>query len=323
MRRINFLLLLAAAVVVSTAAIAQPAYPSKPLKMIVPYPAGGPSDIMGRLISERLATLLGQPVFVENVAGANGNIGVGAAARAPADGYTLLMGSAGPLTINPSLYAKVPFNTIGDFSPVALVAEVPLVLVTGPSLNVKTVAELIALAKKRPGELTFASSGNGSTNHLAAELLKKMAGIDMRHIAYKGAALALPDLLAGRVDMMVDLTASALPHIATGRLQPIAVASMKRLPQLPNIPTLDESGLSGFEVTAWYGVLVPVGTSPEILAKLAEAVSSIAQNPTTQSALATQGARSMYGSSADFAQRLKSELPRWAKIVKDANVQVN
>lgn len=327
MRRLNVVLLFAAAMVCLAAwgpAHAESAYPNRPIKLVVPYPPGGPTDIIGRLTAARLGALLGQTVYVENVAGANGNIGCAAVARAAPDGYTLLMGSAGPLTINPSLYQKIPFNSLTDFAPIGgLVAEVPLVLVVGPTVKVKSLSELVAQAKARPGELTFASSGNGSTQHLGGELLKIMAGVDMRHIPYKGAALGLNDVLAGRVDLMVELTPTALPHIASGRLHPIAVTTPKRLPSLPEVPTLDEAGLRGYEITTWFGVVAPARTPPGIIGRLNELLVKAAQEPAIQSQLAAQGARTVQATPREFEGRIKSESAKWSKVVKDANVRID
>ncbi|NPC59127.1 Bug family tripartite tricarboxylate transporter substrate binding protein [Caenimonas soli] len=302
---------------------AQAAYPDRPIKLIVPYPPGGPTDIVARLIAQKLTATMDQPVFVDNQSGANGNIGSSAAARATADGYTLLLGSAGPLTINPSLYPKMAFNSATDFSPISLVAQLPLVLVAGPNLKVKSVAELIALGRSKPGELTFASSGNGSTQHLAGELFKSMAHIDARHIPYKGAAAALGDVLAGRIDFMIELTPTALPQIAAGKLRPLAVTSLKRLPTLSDVPTLDESGLTDFEVISWFGIVAPAGTPRSIVGKLNDVLTQATRDAHTREIFAGQGVLPLESTAAEFESRIKSDLAKWGKVVKQANVQIN
>lgn len=307
-----------------TAASAQDAaYPSRPVKLVVPYPPGGPTDIVARLMGQKLGERIGQPVIVENVGGANGNIGSAAVARAEPDGYTLLLGSSGPVTINPSLYPKMGYNPATDLRPVAVVAQLPLAVVVPHHMKVNSIGELIAFAKANPGKLAFASAGNGSTQHLAGELLKSIAKIDMRHIPYKGAAPAMTDLLAGRVDLMIELMPTALPQIAAGKLKPLAVATMKRLPKLPDVPTLHELGLEGYEVVSWFGIMAPVGVPKPIVAKLHEVLTQITRDSLTREQLAARGIDPAESSLQDFDVRITTDIAKWSRVVKSANVQVD
>ena len=243
-------------------------YPAKPIRFVVPFPAGGPLDLVARSIGQELSRSWGQPVIVDNRPGAGGNIGADLVAKAPPDGYTILMGAVSTHAINVTLYSKLPYDPINDFAPITLVTSVPNVLVLHPSVPAHNVTELIALAKAKPGQLNFASGSTGSAGHLAGELFKTMAGVDMVHIPYKGAAPAVVDLLAGHVSLMFDNLSSALPNIRAGRVRAIAVTTLKRSPLLPALPTISESGLSGFDVSTWFGVFAPGGTPPAVVARL-------------------------------------------------------
>src|SRR5271166_4588940 len=237
-------------------------YPTKPIRLVVPFPAGGTTDILAREVGQRLSVSLGQSVIVDNRPGAAGNIGSELVAKSAPDGYTLLMATVGTHAINPSLYARMPYDHVKDFTPVVLVAGVPNVLEVTPSLPVYTVADLIKLAKEKPGQINFASSGSGTSIHLSGELFKTMAGVDMTHVPYKGSAAAITDLIGGQVQVMFDNLPSSLPQIKAGKLRAIAVTSAQRAPALPDVPTIAESGLPGFEATSWFGVVAPAGPAP-------------------------------------------------------------
>lgn len=258
---------LGAGLMSSSAAFAQ-AYPSKPVTIVVPFAAGGTTDILARIIGQALTTELGQSVIVDNRAGAGGNIGGAMAAKAPADGYTLFMGTVGTHAINASLYKKMPFDPIKDFAPLTRVANVPNLLVANPAQPYKTVKELIAYAKANPGKLNFGSSGNGSSIHLSGELFKSLAKVDMVHVPYKGSAPAVTDLLGNQIGIMFDNMPSAIQHVRSGKLVPIAVTTAKRSPELPNVPTIAEAGVAGYEATSWFGMFAPTGTPAPVLAKL-------------------------------------------------------
>ena len=266
----------------ATLAHAQTPYPTKPIRIVVPFPAGGTTDILARAVAQRLTETLGQPVVVDNRPGAGGNIGAELVAKAAPDGYTLLMGTVGTHAINASLYAKMPYDHVRDFAPVILVAGVPNVLVINPALPVNSVQELIAYGKANPGKLNFASSGNGTSIHLSAELFKTMTGVQMAHVPYKGSAPALVDLMGGQVQLMFDNLPSALPQIKAGKLKALAVTSAQRSSALPDVPTVIESGLPGFEASSWFGLLAPAGTPKDIIAKLNGEVAKWLATPGSQ-----------------------------------------
>ena len=298
-------------------------YPIKPIKIVVPFPPGGATDIMARAIGFELQKALGQSVIIENKPGAGGNSGADLVAKSPADGYTLVMGTVGTHAINMSLYAKMPYDAVKDFEPVVLVAGVPNLLVVHPSVNAKTVSELTALAKAQPGKLNVASSGNGTSIHLSAELYKQMAGVDILHVPYKGSSPAVADLLGGQVQMMFDNMPVSLPHVKAGKLRALAVTSMKRSPALPDVPTMDEEGLKGFDATSWFGLLAPAGTPKDIVAKLNAASVKALATPEMRERLAAQGADPVGNSPEQFAAFIKSEIDKWAKIVKASGARVD
>jgi tripartite-type tricarboxylate transporter receptor subunit TctC len=307
---------------IATAASAQ-GYPNRTIRLVVPFPAGGTTDILAREVAQKLTEVLGQAVVVDNRPGAAGNIGSDLVAKSAADGYTLLMGTVGTHAINPSLYSKMPYDHVKDFAPVVLVAGVPNVLVVNPALPVNSVSDLIKLAKDKPGQINFASSGSGTSIHLSGELFKTMAGIDMTHVPYKGSSPALTDLIGGQVQIMFDNLPSALPQIKGGRLRAIAVTSLKRAPVLPDIPTINESGLPGFEASSWFGVLAPAGTPAAIVARINTEVNKWLQSPDAREQLLGQGAEAAGGSPEQFANHIRAESEKWAKVVKVSGAKVD
>ena len=299
------------------------AYPSKPIKLVVPFPAGGPLDAAGRAIAQKLNEAWGQPVVVENKPGAGGNIGADAVAKSPADGYTLVMGALSTHAVNPHLYAKMPYDALKDFAPVTLVAVTPNVLVLNPSVPANSVAELIALAKASPGKLSFASGSNGSAGHLAGELFKSLAKVDIVHVPYKGGAPAMQDLLGGQVQFMFDNLANSMAQMKAGKLKAFAVTTAKRSSLAPELPTMSEVGVPGFDISTWYGIFVPAGTPPEIVRKLnAEIVRWLASDD-ARDKLKTQGAEPAPTTPEQFDAFVRAENAKYAKIVKDSGARVD
>lgn len=309
-----------ATVLAAPALRAQGAWPNKPVRVVVPFPPGGATDIVGREISERLAAALGQPFVVDNKAGASGNIGVELVVRAPADGYTLVVGAPQTLTINPQLFRNLPFNPQRDLAPIAVVASVPNVLIVSPKLSARTPQELVAYAKAHPGRLNYGSSSIGGTPHLSAELFKAMTGSFIVHIPYKGSTPALQDLMGGQIDMMFDNLPAALPHIKSGRVRALAVTSLKRSASAPELPTLDESGLKGFDSQGWFSLLAPAGTPQPVLERLNTEVNRIIATAEFKERLLKVGADPVGGSIADFRERLRSETERWGKVIAFAKI---
>ena len=309
-------------VAVGTNASAQ-SYPSKTIRLIVPFSAGGGTDFFARVVATKLTQVLGQQVVVDNRAGAGGIIGTDLVAKAAPDGYTLLMGHTGTLAINPSLYANIPYDPVRDFSPVSLVAISPLVLVTNPSLPVETVKELIALAKRRPGDITFASGGSGTGTHLSAELFKIMAAIDMSHVPYKGTGPALTAGISGEVATLFSTLPPAVPHIRNGgRLRALAVTGSARAQVVPEIPTMAESGLPGYESTLRYGVLLPAGAPDAIVTALRQAISRFMNQPDFLEAMARDGAEPLASTPEEFRTVIATEVKKWAAVVKASGVRV-
>ena len=303
-------------------ALAQ-SYPSRPVRLVVPFPAGGTTDILARAMAEKLSGALGQQFVVDNRPGAGGNIGSDIVAKSPPDGYTLLMGTVGTHAINPSLYPKMPYDHVKDFVPVVLVAGVPNVLVVNPTVPAKTVAELIALAKEKPGTINFASSGNGTSIHLSGELFKLLAGVQIAHVPYKGSAPALTDLIGGQVQIMFDNLPSALPHIKGGKLRALAVTSSKRAPALPDLPTIAESGVAGFEASSWFGILAPAATPRDIVQRINAEANKALHAPDMREKLLAQGAEAVGNSPEFFADTIRTETVKWAKVVKDSGARVD
>jgi tripartite-type tricarboxylate transporter receptor subunit TctC len=298
-------------------------YPVKPIRFIAPNLPGGPTDILARLIGQKLSESLGQPVVIENRAGAGGNIGTEAAAKAPPDGYTLVTGNNATFGANVSLYKHLGFDPVKDFAPVSLVATQPNILVVHPSLPATSVKQLIALAKARPGQLNYSGSGMGAAAHLAAELFKSMTATDIVHISYKSAAPALTDLIAGQTQLMFATSLSVVPHIKANRVRALAVTTAKRARVMPELPTIAEAGVPGFEASTWHGVLVPAGTPAAVVNKLNAEIVRMLQLPDVRERLGTLGAEIVGSTPREFAEHIQREIPKWAKVIKDAGVRLD
>jgi tripartite-type tricarboxylate transporter receptor subunit TctC len=305
------------------AAWAQAPLPAKPLRIVVGYPAGQTVDIIARNYAAALTRELGQPVYVDNRAGANGSLGAQEVKRSAPDGSTLLLGTLGQMAINPTLYKKLPYDTLKDFAPVSMVSMGPLLLVANPSFPANDVKELIAYAKAHPGKVDFGSGGNGITAHLAMEMFQAQAGIRLNHIPYKGSPAALNDLMGGQVSLMFDAVPAALPHVKSGKLKALAISGQKRNPQLPALATVDEQGLKGFDVSSWVGFLAPAGTPPATVEALNAAIHRASASPELQEATRAIGSEVMVDSSAHFAAFLQTEVKKWGKAVTDGHVQID
>ena len=299
------------------------AWPSKQIRWIVPFAPGGTTDILARTIAEKLTPALGKPVIVENNPGAGGSVGATQTAKAAPDGYTIMGGTISTHAINASLYKKLPYDPVKDFVPITLIARVPNLLVVNPEVPAKNVKELIALLKANPGKYTFASSGNGTSQHLSGELFKSMAGVDMQHIPYKGSPPALQDVVGGQVTMTFDNITTAWPLAKAGKLRPLAVTTAKRSPIAPDVPTLAESGLAGYEVGSWQGVFAPAGTPPDVVKRLNTEIVKIINMPDVRAKLEALGAEPVGNSSDEFATIVKSEVAKWAKVVKESGAHVD
>src|SRR5438876_9019321 len=317
------LALLVALVTCTGSAGAQERYPNKPLHIVVPFAPGGSTDIIARLIGERLTSALGQPVVIENRGGAAGNIGAEAVARAAPDGYTLLMATTGVMAINNALYPNMSYDAAKDFEPVIFVASITNVLVVAPELPAKNVRELIALAKEKPGSLSFGSSGAGSSTHLSSELFKSMAGIDVLHIPYKGSSQALTDLLAGRISMIIDNMPGAIGFIKAGRLRALAVTGSKRSPALPDVPTIAEAGVPGYESLSWSGIAVPAGTPNDVIARLNREIAVVLAQPDIRAKFSQAGADPVGGSPQEFANHIRAEREKWSRLIRERGIAVN
>ena len=302
---------------------AQGAYPNKSVKLIVPFPPGGGNDVIGRVIAQKLSDRWGQTVVVDNRAGANGIVGLQALTQSAPDGYTLAVGAAGPLAVNPSLYARLPYDPIKDFAPITNMVNYPLLLVTHPSVPVKNVRELVALAKAKPDQLSYASPGSGNSGHLAGELFNSMAGVQTVHVPYKGQGPALTDLLSGQVSMLYSSIPSVIQQVKSGQLRALAVGSAKRLPSLPDIPTLAESGVPGYEAYSWVGLVAPAHTPADIVKKIHRDVSEILKDKEVAEKLNQQGALPVGDTPEEFGLYIKNEIAKWGKVVRDANIKAD
>jgi tripartite-type tricarboxylate transporter receptor subunit TctC len=300
-------------------AAAQP-YPAKPIRFIVPFPPGGSADILARAIGQKAGEGLGQSFVVENRPGAGTAIGAEALAKSASDGYAIMIGTVSSHAINPALNPKLPFDPVKDFTPVSLVATIPFAMIVHPSVPANTVQEFVALARAKPGTLNYSSAGSGTSNHLAGELLRSMTGIDIVHIPYKGSAPALNDLLAGQVSMMFDLVLTAAPHVRSGAVRGLAVTGAQRSSALPNLPTVAESGVPGYEVSAWFGIFAPAGVPHPVVQRLNAEFVKAMQQPDLRQRLASQGAEPLTSTPEEFAAYLRSEIDKWAKAVKAAGM---
>ncbi|MCR5866586.1 tripartite tricarboxylate transporter substrate binding protein [Aquincola sp. J276] len=297
------------------------AWPAKPVRIIVPFAPGGGNDVFARQLATQLGTLLGVQVLVDNRPGAGGTVGTDAAAKSPADGYTLLLGHTGTLAINPVLYPKLPYDARSSFVPVAPLASAPLVLVVPSSSPIRSFADLLARAKAAPGKLAFASSGNGTGGHLAGELLEEVAGVKMLHVPYKGTAPALTDVLGGQVDLMFSVIPPALPHVDAGKLRAIGITGARRSPRLPDVATVAEAGLKGYESSLAYGLVAPRGTPDAVLKTLGDAVAKAVETPALRDAFKAEGAEPLPGTAADFQALMQSESDKWGRVIRQAGIK--
>ncbi|MCC7417706.1 MAG: tripartite tricarboxylate transporter substrate binding protein [Acidobacteria bacterium] len=312
---------LAAAVLACPPALAQ-TYPVKPVRIVVGVPPGGTTDVVARLVGQKLAGQLGQQVVIDNRGGAGGNIGAELVAKSAADGYTLFLATIGTMTINPHLYRQMPFDTLRDFAAVSQLTSMPQVLALHPSIPARTLRDLIALARAQPGNLNFASGGSGTAIHLAGELFKSMTGTQMVHVPYKGSAPAMTDLLSGQVSLMFDQIVTAMPHVQSGRLRALGVTTAKRSAIAPDLPTLAESGLPGYEITTWHGLLAPAGTPREIVAKLSGEAARALQAADVREKFAGQGVDPVSSTPEQFHAFMQSELEKWGKVVKASGARI-
>jgi tripartite-type tricarboxylate transporter receptor subunit TctC len=315
-----FLLLLACAV--SQAALAQ-AWPAKPIRLVVPFPPGGINDVLARIVSQKLTENLGQGVLIDNRPGAGGTIGSNMVAKAAPDGYTLLFGATSTVAISPNLYAGIPYDPVKDFEPIVHIASVASILVVNPSVPANSVRELLDLARARPGQLNFGSAGSGASQHLGGELLKSLGHVSMVHVPYKGGSAAMTDLVAGQINLMVEPIPTALPNIKAGRIRALAVSTPQRAPAVPELPTIAESGLPGYDLTIWFGLLAPAGTPREVIGRINAETLKILRSGDMNERLAAQGADPAGGRPEEFAALIRRELARWGEVVKAAGVKVD
>lgn len=301
---------------------AQADYPNRPVRLIVPVAAGGLTDILARLLAERLSPRLGQPVVVENKPSAGGIVAMEYTAKSPPDGYTLVMGYPGALAVNQALYRTLPYDPVKSFAPVGLVAAWPLVLITHPSVPAANVKELLAHARARPGKLSYASGGNTTTGHLAMELLRSMTGTHMVHIPYRGAAPAMTDLIAGLVHLEFDSLALAMPQVKAGKVKALAISTRERSALAPQIPTLHESGVPGFDVSGWYGIVAPAGTPPPVVARLSRELIAVVNDPAVREQLAARGLEPIGKGSEEFVRFLEAEADKWGRLVRERNISI-
>jgi tripartite-type tricarboxylate transporter receptor subunit TctC len=297
-------------------------YPTKPIRLVLPYPPGGGTDVIARPLAQKLTEQLGQQVIVDNRGGAGGNIGMEFVAKSPADGYTLLFALTAQYAVNPSLYPKLPYDPVRDYAPISLLANAPYLLVVHPALPAKSVAELVALVKARPGQLSYSSSGNGSGAHLAGEMLRSLARVEIVHVPYKGAGPAMPDLIAGQVQLSFITYTAAGPHIKTGRLRALGVTTAKRSPTLPDLPAIGET-VAGYDSAVWYGFAAPAGTPSEVVSKLNTEVLRVLAAPDFRSRITLEAVSPIGSTPEEFGSFMKSEIVRWAKVVRDSGAKVD
>ena len=316
-------LLLALAVsALASSAFAQ-AWPAKPIRLVVPFPPGGGTDTIAREASQRVAAATGWTFVIDNKPGAGGNLGVDSVAKAPADGYTIVIGQTSNLAINPTLYARLPYDPQKDLAPIVLLANAPLVMVTGMGTPFKTLADAVAAARAKPGAVNFASPGNGTVAHLTSELFQKAAGIKTQHIPYKGAAQAMTDVISGSVELYMSSVPTLIGQIRNGKLRALAVTSAKRVDDIPDVPTINESGYKGFDAVTWFGLLAPAGTPRDVIARLNAEFNKALQQPELRTKLGNEGADPAGGTPEQFAALIRDEIPRWGKVVKDSGAKVD
>jgi tripartite-type tricarboxylate transporter receptor subunit TctC len=316
------LILALAAATFCTGAFAQ-AWPARPIRLVVPFPPGGGTDIIARSTSQAVAAATGWTFVVDNKPGAGGNLGVDAIAKSKPDGYTIVIGQTSNLAINPTLYAKMPYDSQKDLAPIILLANAPLVMVTGADSPLKTLADAVAAAKAKPAALNFASPGNGTVAHLTSEMFQKAAGVKTQHVPYKGAAQALTDVVSGTVDLYMSSVPTLIGQIKQGKLRPLAVTSAKRVDDLPNVPTIAESGYKGFEAVTWFGLVAAAGTPKEVIAKLNAEFNKALQQETLRKKLSDEGAEAAGGTPEQFGALIKDEVPRWGKVIKESGAKVD
>jgi tripartite-type tricarboxylate transporter receptor subunit TctC len=312
-----------AALVIACAPAWSQTYPAKPIRLVLPYPPGGGSDTIARPLAQRLTESMGQQVVVDNRGGGGGAIGMEHAAKAPADGYTIVMALTAQLAVNPSLFKQLPYDPVKDYAPITLLAEGPYVLVVHPSVPVKSVKALVALARQRPNDLTYASSGNGSGGHLAAELLNNMTGIKMLHVPYKGGGPALVDLISGQVQVLFGTWASGRGHIQSGRIRALAVSTAKRPKAIPDLPTIAESGVPGYDAGVWYALLAPAGTPPAIVDRLNREMLNVLKRPDYAKLLFDAAIDPIGSTPQELAAYIRSEMAKWAKVVREAGIRID
>ena len=322
MNKRSFVVLLAASALASlTCGAGAQTYPSKPIRMVVPFAAGGPTDVYARAVGQELTKLLGQPVIVDNRPGAGGNLGADLVAKSPPDGYSVVLGAVGAFAVNMTLYPKMPYDVLRDFAPVSLVAIVPMVLVVNPGVPVKTPKELVELAKSKPGKLSYGSAGNGTSIHMSAEMFKAMTGIDMAHVPYKGAAPAMTDLIGGQVQLMFADATSVIPHVKSGKVR--AVAATKHVEAMPEVPTFAQSGFPSYDPTVWYGVFAPAGTPRDVVVKLNAGIAKSLQARDVRERLIGLGAQPTSSTPEEFTEFVRAEISRWGKVVKSSGATVD
>ncbi len=321
-RRAGLLALACGAALLAPALQAQTAYPDKPVRFIVPYPPGGGTDVIARIVQNRFQAALGQPIVIENKGGAGGSVGTEMAAKSAADGYTVLF-TLSSHTINPAIFPKLNFDTIKDFEPVGLVASLPQILVTGPQFPANTVAEMTAMAKAKPGTMSFASVGNGSPGHLAGELQALRTGVQLTHIPYRGGGPAVTDVMGGQVPTLWVSIPAAAQFVKTGKLKALAVSTVKRSAAFPSVPTMQEAGIADFEVDSWYAMFVPAKTPKAIIDRLNKALNEVVSDPEIREKLLAQGAEGVGGTPEKLGQAVATEIPQWIKLAKDANIKAD
>ena len=323
MQRRDFLRVILGSLLLASGALPAQPYPHKPVRLIMPFPPGGASDLIVRPVAQKLGERLGQQIVIDNRPGAGGNIAAEIAKNSAPDGYTLLFAASANFSINPSLYSRLPYDPVRDFSGVSMLTALSNLLVVHPTLAAHSVAELVALAKSRPGQLTYGSAGNGTTLHIAGELFRKRGGINVIHVPYKGGGPAQIDLLGGQLNFMFDSFSPALPQVRAGKLRALAVTTLKRSPALPQVPTMAESGFPGFEISGWFGIAAPAGTPHPVVGRLSGEIQRIMQLPEIRERLAAQGIEPVGNSHDQFGAQIRTELAKWAKIVQESGARVD